>query len=172
MEKMFKFFIISLGVITLFAACSSSTNSDQDNNEFIATLDDFKGYTSWTQVASNIGPDPLLMTAHGANDTLTRNVYFNEEARLQDGAYPSGSIIIKELRDDQNMLQGGITIMVKRNGGFNEEGNGWEWFMTDTNLESILVQGDNASAMDGACAGCHAQANTNNNGADWVFSKR
>ncbi len=172
MRRLFKLFIISLGLVIYFTACSSSTDSEEDNNEFIATLDDFNDYASWTQVASNKGPDPLLMTAHGVNDTLTRNVYFNDEARLQDGEYPTGSIIVKELRDEQNMLQGGLTIMVKRNGGFNENGNGWEWFMTDTNLETILVQGDNASAMDGACAGCHAQANTNNNGADWVFSTR
>ena len=153
----------------VLAACSSST--DSEDKEFIASLQDFEGYTSWTKVATATGPDPLLGTAHGAEEPLTRNIFFLDDAQPKDGEYRVGTIIVKELRDGSGNLAGGLTMLVKRGGDFNPEGDGWEWFMTNTTLDTVLTQGDNATAMDGMCASCHGAANINDNGTDWVFRR-
>jgi cytochrome c peroxidase len=78
--------------------------------------------------------------------------------------------VLKELQDKMGNVTGALTVMVKRGADFNPDGNGWEWFMTDVNLTTVLTQGDNATAGDGMCATCHAGANTNSNGTDWVFN--
>ncbi len=150
-------------------ACSSTTDSTGDK-EFVADLNDFKDYQNWTQVDIQYGPDPLLQAAHGANDGLYRRIYVKNNVQPDNGKYPTGTIFLKELRDPDGNLTGALTMLVKRGGGFNPDGNGWEWFMTDTKLETILTQGDNATAGGGVCAGCHSGANVNNNGTDWVFN--
>lgn len=163
------FLTIILG-LAVFVGCDSSTDSDDEVTEFVAEPEDFSDYTSWTLVASEDGQDPLLMTAHGVEDTLTRNVYIKDNESPSDGNYPKGTMIVKELRDDDGNLTGALTMMVKRGGNFNPDGNGWEWFMTSTDLTTVMTQGDNATAGGGMCANCHAGANVNNNGVDWVFS--
>ncbi len=168
-KTLFSFSILVMTGI-IFFSCSSSTEPKKEVKEVIAKLDDFKGYTSWTKVDTRFGPDPLLQTAHGVTDSLFRVVYVKDNVKPSSGKYPVGTMILKELRDANNKLQGAITVMVKRGGSFNPDGNGWEWFMTDTGLTTILSQGDNATAGGGMCASCHAGANTNNNGTDWVFN--
>ena len=171
MNHIFKLLIFTLIGTLVFLSCSSSTDSNEDE-EFKATLDDFAGYTSWTLVASKTGPDPFLASAHGVNDSFTRNIYFKDNASASNGAYGKGALLVKELRDAENNLAGALTMMAKRGGGFNPDGDGWEWFMAATDLSEVLTQGDNAAAAGGACAGCHAQANAGSNGIDWVFSKK
>ncbi len=170
MKHLFRLVLIAaLGLGLL--ACSSSNNGDDGESEFIATLDDFKDYKSWALVDTAMGPDPFLGQAHGGGP-LTRSIYFKDDAMPQDGEYPKGTIILKELTDANDNVVGALTMLVKRGGDFNPDGNGWEWFMTTTDLDTVMTQGDNATAGGGACAGCHAQANSNNNGTDWVFSHR
>ncbi|MBD3225208.1 MAG: hypothetical protein GF313_10795 [Caldithrix sp.] len=172
MRNAFKLLTMGLLVTIVFAACSSSNDSNDDKaQEFIATLDDFQGYTSWTKVHTATGEDPLLGDAHGAKAPLTRNVFFKDNVQPDNGKYPNGTLIVKELRDGNGDLAGALTMMVKRGGDFNPDGDGWEWFMTTTDLDTVLTQGDNATAGGGMCASCHAAANTNNNGTDWVFSR-
>jgi hypothetical protein len=161
---------LALGLM-LIVGCDSSTDSDDEETEFVAELNDFENYTSWTLVASENGPDPLLQTAHGVGDTLTRNIYFKDDETPGNGRYPKGTMIVKELRDEDGNLTGALTMMVKRGGDFNPDGNGWEWFMTSTDLSTVMTQGNNATAGGGMCANCHSGANTNNNGTDWVFSR-
>ncbi len=43
--------------------------------------------------------------------------------------------------------------------------------MVSTDLTQILGRGTNSEAFEGMCANCHSQANVNNNGIDWVFTK-
>ena len=163
------YFTLLLLFAVFFQSCSTSNDPVEENAEFKASLSDFKDYQNWTKTDTKYGPDPLLQTAHGAEDGVVRRIYVKDNAQPSNGKYPTGTIVLKELRDFDGNLVGGITIMAKRGGSFNSDGNGWEWFMTDTNLETILTQGDNATALDGMCATCHAGANTNDNGADWVF---
>lgn len=155
----------------LIMACNSDNSTEPKNDtEFQAGLQDFKDYKSWKKVATKFGPDPLLQSAHGANDSLFRNIYFKDDAKATTGEYETGTIILKELTDETGNVVG-ITVMAKRGGDFNPSGNGWEWFMTDAQLSQIVTSGDNAQAANGACAGCHSQANSNNNGVDWVFTR-
>jgi len=161
------FILLTLGAVIL-SSCSSTT--DTKEQEYIATLDDFKGYTSWTKVDTKFGPDPLLSSAHGVTDSLYRNVYVKDNQKASNGKYPTGTIVLKELQDNMGNVTGALTVMVKRGANFNPDGNGWEWFMTDVNLTTVLTQGDNATAGDGMYATCHAGANANNNGTDWVFN--
>ncbi|HID38335.1 MAG TPA: hypothetical protein EYP36_02330 [Calditrichaeota bacterium] len=162
--------LLILTGLFLFSCSESSSSIDDVNKEFIADLDDFKGYQNWTQVDIQYGPDPLLQAAHGTDDGLYRRIYVKNNVQPDNGKYPTGTIILKELRDPDGNLTGALTMLVKRDGGFNPDGNGWEWFMTDTKLETIFTQGDNATAGGGVCASCHSGANVNNNGTDWVFN--
>ena len=171
MKYLLRSFIFILIGLLVVLSCSSSTDSDEED-EFVASLDDFAGYTSWTLVATETGPDPFLGEAHGVTDDFTRNIYFKNDAEASNGKYIKGSLIVKELRDGSNNLAGALTMMTKRGGEFNPDGNGWEWFMAATDLSEVLTQGDNATAGGGMCAGCHIQANTGTNGIDWVFSKK
>lgn len=168
MRILSKVFLISVTGLLLFA-CSEST-SDDENNEFVAGLESFSGYTDWTLVDTQYGPDPLLQSAHGTNDGFVRKIFVKDNAQPNNGQYPTGTLIVKELRDFDGALQGALTMMAKRDGGFNPDGDGWEWFMTSTDLTSVITQGDNATAGGGMCASCHAGANTNNNGTNWVFN--
>ena len=161
------YLLLLLAGILIFS-CSTATD---EVDEFVATTDDFKGYASWTKVATEYGPDPLLMTAHGVEDSLYRHIYIKDNKKPSNGKYPVGTIVLKELRDEMGVITGALTVMVKRGGDFNPDGNGWEWFMTSTDLATVLTQGDNATAGDGMCANCHTSANTNNNGEDWVFTQ-
>lgn len=170
MNYLLRILIISIISTVFIWSCSSSTESEEA--EFVASLNDFQGYTSWTKVSTSTGPDPLLQAAHGATDPLTRNVFIKDDAKPKNDQYPVGTIIVKELRSEMGSLEGGLTMMVKRGADFNPDGDGWEWFMTSTDLTTVMTRGDNATAMDGMCASCHAGANVNNNGIDWVFSRK
>ncbi|APF20842.1 cytochrome P460 family protein [Caldithrix abyssi] len=159
-------------LLSVNLACDKkSTDSNDEEQEFVATTQDFKDYKNWTLKATETGPDPFLKTAHGVNDNFTRKIFFNATAKASNGEYPVGSMILKELTDDQGNVQGAFTVMVKRGGNFNPDGNGWEWFMVSTDFSTVITQGDNATAGDGNCASCHSAANVNNNGLDWVFTR-
>lgn len=161
-------YLLAISAAFLVFSCSSTSDS---KDEFIATLSDFEGYTSWTEMETLYGPDQLLQTAHGANDSLYRTVYVKNNAQPNSkGNYATGTLIVKELRTESGELTGALTMMAKRGADFNPDGNGWEWFMTSTDLTTVLTQGDNATAGGGLCASCHAGANANNNGTDWVFN--
>lgn len=167
MKKNWASYVIVLLATAVMYSCSSSSEAD---DEFVATLDDFSNYTSWNKTQTLYGEDALLKTAHGTTDSLYRTTYFSGNVTPSGDEYPNGTIIVKELRDEMGTLTGALTMMVKRGGDFNPDGNGWEYFMTDIDLSTIYTQGDNETAGDGMCAGCHAAANSNNNGIDWVFA--
>ncbi len=169
MKTHYRILLPVLAGLMIFACSTTTDSTDDGSKEFVADLNDFKDYQNWTEVDLLYGPDPLLQAAHGANDGLYRRVYIKDNAQPENGKYPTGTIILKELRTPDGTLTGALTVLVKRDGGFNPDGNGWEWFMTDTDLTTVITQGDNATAGSGACASCHSGANVNNNGTDWVF---
>lgn len=134
--------------------------------EVIRTLQDFKSYTSWRLVRTLLGPDPFLGGAHGGG-TFFRAIYMSPaDAKRVNGQFPAGTMFVKELRKDNNGTPGDITdaltIMVKRGGAFSPDGNGWEYFMTDTALSQTLLRG----GSDTMCFGCHNAAKD----LDFVFS--
>jgi hypothetical protein len=52
--------------------------------------------------------------------------------------------------------------MVKRGGTFSPEGNGWEYFMSDSALSQTQMRG----GSDTLCFGCHSGAKN----TDFMFS--
>jgi hypothetical protein len=155
--------------VMLFAWYGCKNDSSSPNGDSYG-LADFINYSSWEIIDRTVGPDPLLSVAHGTTDDFTRVVYINPPtAQPVEGSYPVGTIIVKELRNQEGEMVGPLTAMIKRGDNFNPAGNGWEWFMTDEERTAIMTRGDNATAMDGMCAGCHSAATNPANGTDWVF---
>ncbi len=166
--------------MALCANCHTQANAAGNGSDWVFkhpkeyTVDDmaaFLDFANWEKVAENFGPDPFLGQAHGVKDSLHRIVWMNYRLKAFDGKYPTGMIIVKELKDRNGNSVGPLTVMVKRGGNFNPDGNGWEWFMTSPARDTIMTRGDNSTAANGICAGCHSQANTGDNGVDWVFTR-
>ena len=156
-------------------ACHMSAESQAGGRDFVfphpseyeAVVADFANYRDWPKIGMSQGPSALLGPAHKPDEA--RHVYkkqllANPDTETQ--GYPVGTVIVKEVRDNSDAVIE-ITAMVKRGGGFNTEGNGWEWFMLDPATRSVMGRG--ANLMDGGCATCHSQALDPANGVDYVF---
>lgn len=152
-------FLAACALISVAIAACSKTD---EKTEFVAEVNDFQGYTAWTKMGTKTRTD----------NNQFRTVYINkpEEANRTSGAYPVGTIIVKEIRQT---TQSGTIIryqnMVKRGEGFNPDGNGWEWFLFDGNELSVTTltrRGDNTVTVGGnTCISCHTGQN------DLVFGK-
>ncbi len=134
--------------------------------EVVKSLEDFKQYQTWRLVRTLLGPDPFLGEAHGGG-TFFRSIYVSPaDAKRVNGQFPAGTVFLKELRTNQSgapgELTGAFTVMVKRGGQFSPEGNGWEYFMTDTSFSQVLLRGGSETM----CFGCHSAAKD----LDFVFS--
>lgn len=134
--------------------------------EVVKNIEDFKQYRDWKLVRTLLGPDPFLGEAHGGG-AVFRSIYMSPaDARLVNGEFPPGTLFLKELRSNDAGTPGAVTdaltVMVKRGGGFNPEGSGWEYFMTDTALTQTLMRGGHETM----CFGCHSAARDK----DFVFS--
>ncbi len=146
-----------------------------NNSEFFAELADFEEYLSWDEVDYSIGDtNEFLLGIHqGNDDTFSRRVFSNPTAMLADGGvYPNGSILVKEVKTissgtDEFAQAGGLLAMVKRGGSFNPDNNGWEWFVFATDLSAIVDRG--VGVMENGCNNCHASADLQEGGGDYVF---
>jgi cytochrome c553 len=160
------FIVIPIVLFSWYGCKSDSTTESEE----LHGLAEFISYSDWEIIDRTVGPDPLLSVAHGTTDDFVRVVYIDPpEAQPVGGSYPVGTIIVKELRDQEGETVGPLTALIKRGGNFNPAGNGWEWFMTNEERTAIMTSGDNETAMDGMCAGCHSAATNPANGIDWVF---
>lgn len=159
--------LVFLGAVTL----QSCKEDEEVPQEFIADDNTFKNFMSWALEASHQGADPALGGAHGGNDeTVTRNVYFEDGQEPKDGKYPVGTLIVKHSNNPDNSVNE-FTAMVKRGNDFNPNGGDWEWFMLNSD-GTIAVDGDGnkmrgADLMGGMCLMCHTGASNK----DYVFSK-
>ena len=175
MTKKIRLFVMLIlaGAIS-FTACKKDdddTNNDNPPQEFVANDDSFSGFQSWTLVAQNQGPDPALGAAHAGNDsTVTRYIYFKDDASRVDGKYPVGTIIVKEAYNPDNTVHQ-FTALAKRGNNFNPSANDWEWFILAGDGQIAVDTAGNqmrgANLMGGACTGCHSQASN----IDFVFSE-
>jgi len=163
--------LIGFMSLNLFQSCKDEESTDDPTpveQEFVADDNSFADFRTWALDAEESGVDPALGPAHAGNDsTSVRKIYFKDGQGLVDGAYPKGTIIVKETSNSAGFIMN--TAMVKRGAGFNSDNDGWEWFILN---EDGTIGDDNgtprrgAKLNNGGCAGCHANA-TN----DWVFSK-
>lgn len=167
----FKYFVMLIAFFVVLQSCSNDDEEEDDvRAEFVATSGDFESFRSWTEVATNHGPDPALGMAHGGNDEdVSRTIYVKDNVdRDADGEFPVGTLIVKDTRKDGATME--VTAMVKRGNNFNPDNNDWEWFMLmpDGSIaqdNSMELRG--AQLMDGMCGACHTQASSK----DYVFSK-
>lgn len=146
-----------------------------NNNEaFVANLDDFKNYQNWRVVDFSIGAtNAAIGGGHkGRDNNFSRRVFANDQALDFNGErYGKGSILVKEITSWQSgsrqfAEQLGLVAMVKRSPNFNPDLEGWEWFDLAPDLSSIIGRG--ADYRNGGCNGCHAAA-TGQFGTDGVF---
>lgn len=159
------FYSIFAVLMTVVLIGCSDDNTTNPPAEFIATDADFANWMSWTKVAEKSGPDPALGQAHSGNDTNVTRYIYNKGNPLKgsNGQYPNGTLVVKETKDkDGNVMM--ITAMAKRGGTFNQNHNGWEWFV----LENNSIKDRGADLMGGMCNGCHSAVKTTK---DYVFSK-
>ncbi len=168
--------LVALSLLALsLASCSNSTSSPSTTaaSQYIAQDSSFANFQSWARDgAPRIGPDPtgLLGTnsstggPHGCCDTLvTRITYMNSSNPQRDasGHFPIGTIFVKTSSMNGQVQM--VTGMAKRSGGYNNTGNGWEYFMLSPMNGTIMARGD--TLMGGMCKGCHAA------GKDDIFTR-
>jgi len=149
----------------------------------VESLEDFLDYKTsaqWTLIESLRGRDPagaLFGDKHALNQNLYRTIYKKQTAPKVNGAYPAGTIFLKELSmpdvNDVNKsgdIVGALTIMLKQSSGA-ERTNNWEYFMTNPERNAIMLQGMGSDATltkennVSGCINCHAIAqsrDTNN----------
>ncbi|MBR9861014.1 cytochrome P460 family protein [bacterium] len=163
---LFTLLIATIGGLIFLQACGPDDppiDPPVDSEEFIADNSTFAGWQNWTLADTNTGPDPALGSAHHGNDsTVTRSIYFKDDAMRVDSMFPVGTVIVKHSSNDSTVNE--YTGMVKRGNDFNPNYGNWEFFVLDENSEIISRGG--TDLMGGACTGCHSQADNN----DYVFT--
>ena len=167
--------MILLGASISFTSCKKDEEDDEDPQveEYVATNDSFKNIMSWTLGAEPVGIDPALGAAHGGNDsTVTRSIYFKDDAKPLSDKYPLGTVIVKHSHNPGGTVEQ-YTAMVKRGNNFDSANGDWEYFMLagdgqiglDNGME---MRGNGATMMNGMCLGCHTKAS----GQDYIFTAR
>ena len=150
-------FLSFMAIALLISGCASG--SDPDATE----VQEFSGYTSWTKVnAEPITTDSTgsLGLAHEGTKGI-REVYVNNLGKdvstgAADYPYPEGSVIVKEaFKADSSGAKGAlssITVMVKREMGYDAENGDWEYVNVRPDLR-VRAQG-----RIGMCINCHGAA--------------
>ena len=101
--------------MVVFNSCTKDEEVETPDNtlkEYIATDNSFANFRSFTKAAENQGPDPALGMAHGGNDsTVTRYIYFKDNASASNGTFPIGTIVVKESKNPSGTVAQ-VTAMV------------------------------------------------------------
>jgi len=149
----------------------ASPTPDAGEAAFIALERDFTGYQSWQKF--DLGDQPAD-TVHLAG---VRTVYLNRAPPHGATAFPTGTLLVKELTPDVDGGTPQVFAMAKRGGDYNAEGAvGWEWFELAPGVSPpvFLWRGvtppagmSYGSVPGGACNMCHTYASQN----DWVLGQ-
>ena len=176
--------LFSLGCV-VFRLTSSHARGETSGHSPAAVmsvpdLKDIRGYKTWTKVHDTplLLPAPLdalcrMPTLEDSVET-SRNphrqkyftVYVNEIGRQammsqMKPSFPTGSIIVKEkLLAKDSPAPELLTVMVKREKGFNQESGDWEYLVV--NGEQTKIEGRGKLAN---CQSCHAMKSE----MDYVF---
>lgn len=149
--------LVAIGVCVLALIGCQSTPEDA------TPVSAIESYESWTKVNDQTltGDETgtLGRRIHGG-ETGFREVFANSvgapvaagEASLP---YPEGSVLVKETyqaADGEKGELADVTVMVKREAGYDEINGDWEWIVLNDSLE---VQNQGRIDM---CANCHAAA--------------
>lgn len=143
----------------------SGGSSDPD----ATAVDSFSDYTNWHRVnTSPITGDTTggLGNAHEGSSGL-REVYINSVGSAASSGtsalpYPEGTIVVKESFKSDGGEKGkltGITVMAKREAGYDPENGDWEYLNVKPDLK-VSAQG----RLSG-CVSCHSASDD-----DYVFT--
>ena len=157
--------LIICAAVALLLSCMSSGSSDPN----ATTAEDFSDYASWQKAnAETITGDPsgVLGNAHEGASGL-REIYVNSVgaamfAANERGPYPVGTIVLKESFKSDSGAKGsltGITVMVKREAGYDSENGDWEYLNVNSKMK-IKAQGKMSM-----CISCHSASED-----DYLFS--
>ena len=146
----------------------------------VPDLNDIRNYKAWTRVNPTALRLPAPVAALCAAPTPPRSiessqnphrqkyfvVYVNETGRVAmmsqlKPVFPEGSIIVKEkllAQDDTSPEL--LTVMVKREQGFNPESGDWEYMVVSGSRTKIEARGKLAN-----CQSCHASKGE----TDYIF---
>ncbi|MFO0662620.1 MAG: cytochrome P460 family protein [Polyangiaceae bacterium] len=133
----------------------------------IAFKDQFAGYHSWK---STPGTSTIVKDA-GIHSAGKRTVYVNAMPKAGSKEYPIGTIIVKEIEDDEDIRLRTVFAMVKRGGDFNKSGAAnWEWFeLVAYPNDTVQIKwrgfgppdGENYGGSKDGCNTCHQAAKAN-----------
>lgn len=160
MKHIFKLFLLTILSATFIAACSDDkTTTEPEVTEFVAVYSDFADYRSWDKIAENSGLNPALgVGAHG--NAMTKRVIYtkNKDVKMENGEWPVGTILVKDMFSLETNELTDVMAMVKRGADFNLDHNGWEWFVLNDAEKKIDAR--DANLMDGMCNQCHGGASS------------
>lgn len=176
--------ITSLGVLALAAPVAlhglgrDPTTMGRGEPELVPALQQYKQWTRVTrtpyQIPSRLAalcedPTPQTIAAERAANPHAGayvEVYVNEPGRATmstkgDVVFPRGTVIVKEKRYDVQKAEPDLlTIMVKREDGYNPEMGDWEFAVVDGQATTVKARGRLTTCME-----CHKPAR----GTDFVF---
>lgn len=147
-------------IFVLFLVFVLFSVSAKGQEEGVAVTEDFSDYMNWSKVNQmTITGDEtgVLGPAHERAKGF-REIYVNEIGKPvaygeMDYPYPEGSVLLKESFKEKNGEKGdlsSITVMVKREEGYDPENGNWEYINADSDFK-ISGQG-----KIGMCIGCHS----------------
>lgn len=154
----------------LFALTLSCTAGSEPPapTTFVALASDFQPYATWTNFYVGDVPDP-----NGVDLTGPRTVYVNRLPPHGATEFPVGTMLVKVVQTDPKPQDWQMFGLVKRGGGFDEEGApNWEWFGLALDASGRVViewrgTGPPPDASYGSfgaalgCVFCHANARAN-----------
>lgn len=173
-----------MGLIALLIACAAFISCDviqgiltqpMPEEDMMPTGDTLAGlpmyismYASWLPKVTYPGPTETGK-AHGEG---ARTVYINEVGAmaLEDenmAAYPTGTLIVKEIMDDANTFVQKVATMMKTD---DSRHNGWtykKYARPDESTDYTQVKGDGLPDAAVGCHGCHLGASLDGVFADF-----
>ena len=163
MKNVYRLFLLTLLSAAFVVACSDDDDSGTTptDTEFVAEYSDFEGYESWELVDESVGVDPggNLSGAHEEATAKRISRVNKTNIKMENGEWPVGTIIVKEMRNAETDDLMAVMAMAKRGADFNPDHNGWEWFML--NVAEEKIEGQGADLMGGMCNGCHIKVKDN-----------
>lgn len=136
---------------------------------FVAYPPQFDGFRSWTHYSYEggiVAPPDAVVAAHLSGE---RTEYVNALPPADAGAFPAGTIIVKEIYAS-NPANDQLLAMVKRDCGYNAGGaTGWEWMdLAETPGGASIVwrgsqppAGTSYAGQHISCNDCHASCTDN-----------
>jgi hypothetical protein len=164
---------IALATTSCGSAAGTGGGDQADSvSTLVATAASFQGFRGWPSVAATA---PNGMT-DGIDPSQPRTAYINRRPPHGSSTFPTGTLIVKEFDGPPALADRRVFAMVKRGGGYNENGaTEWEWFelknVDDANVQVVWrgvspPAGDAYSPGSMTCNDCHRGANAN----DFVWS--